>query len=840
MAFGDVTITLRPIKFAFLVNPAERDILDRVIQANLFQWGGLHNPIVPIYRRLPTYWSDLPTRRMRPAEICASYLRVFDPDAVIVCGNVDKSVVPSHVHHVHTLGEFEGDLSKEDAPTFGVGLFEVLSDFAAREFKYTRRDGLKIIMPEFGGKHVTLFKAVFGNIPVEARRETYRELMEQIDGERPTVTDENFLQVIRGRNPFLSSLCAHRLEFRRSRSDRSSAVFLLDHTNALDIIDFWNLRAMGWHVLPIPLKLAGQSDTLDFVQRFVAGYRSADKAPQGIADVSIVKGRSVAESAFDGFVNAVPRIDGQPLTVQVWYPPMWDEFSYRRNGVICSSISAGEAETQVSDEKARVRIKALPPDFMARGLGHGPRYANDIRIAMYGRSEFGAEVLPPYEKSVARLFGIGMFTDWRTGPSGPTYLGRYANATIHLNQPSARDVVATVLAARGWKEFALSPSGNVAYQMMKHLGGPNHIGLLQNVTLIQFLETLAAGRDTAEEDKLRKRIDAKLKAAKGAGGQIPLGEARRIIGEEMRRVSGTTLATGDVEEREFFKNMSRIANSQRFPLNVGTLVENYTKAKLFNLGIRVQCSVCEQRAWHPLEVMRSEIECPICLSRFPLPIHDPRNALKWSYKSLGPFALPKQGFGAYSVLLTVLFLSTHQHPATTSVLSFRALQNNKELEADFMMFYRDSAFWERETETIYGECKSFNGFTEKDVRRMRRISEDNPDAVLVFATLAQEFSDRDKQLLTSFVRTCRKYGKMDRPKNPVLLLTGTELFSSLGPPQCWRDAGGRMKAFADAGRRTDNLIALCDATQQLHLGLRPWWEDWKADFEKRRRTKGKV
>jgi hypothetical protein len=105
---------------------------------------------------------------------------------------------------------------------------------------------------------------------------------------------------------------------------------------------------------------------------------------------------------------------------------------------------------------------------------------------------------------------------------------------------------------------------------------------------------------------------------------------------------------------------------------------------------------------------------------------------------------------------------------------------------------------------------------------MRRIAEDNPGAVLVFATLAQEFSARDKQLLTPFVRACRKYGKMDRPKNPVLLLTGIELFSGFGPPQCWRDAGGHMKAFADANRAPNDLIALCDATQQLHLGLPSW------------------
>ena len=150
------------------------------------------------------------------------------------------------------------------------------------------------------------------------------------------------------------------------------------------------------------------------------------------------------------------------------------------------------------------------------------------------------------------------------------------------------------------------------------------------------------------------------------------------------------------------------------------------------------------------------------------------------------------------------------------------------------MFYRSGAYWERETETIYGECKSFNGFTEKDVSRMRLIAEDNSGAILVFATLAPEFSMRDKRLLTPFVRTCRKLGELDRPKNPVLLLSGIELFSWLGPPQCWRDAGGSMKAFADARPPIDSLLTLCDATQQLHLGLPSWWNDWSAAFEKRK------
>ncbi|HXW18289.1 MAG TPA: hypothetical protein VEJ39_08290 [Candidatus Acidoferrales bacterium] len=836
-AFGDVTLTLRPIKFAFLVNPAEREMLDRVVQASLFQWGGLHNPIVPIFRRLPRYWSDLPTRRLAPGEVCKGYLRMFDPDAVIVCGTVDKSVIPAHVQHIHTFDEFVGDLSKEDAPTFGVGFFELLGSFAEEEFKYTRRDGMKLLMPVYEEKNVTLLKMVLGDIPAEARRETYRELMKRIDVEERHVTIDNFLQVIREQHALLSSICADHLQLRRRIMERSLAVFLMDHRNGLDLIDFWNLRAIGWHVLPIPLALSGLADTQSYARAFIEHNRPGDKL-QGITEVAVLKGRSVSQTDFDRFVASIPRAAGQSLTVQVWYPPMWDEFTRRGSRLTCSSIVAGEERSQLSEETSFIRTKALAPKFMAPNLGHGPRYANDIRVAMYGRSEFGAEVVPPYEKTVGRLYGIGLGTDWRTGPGGLTFLGRFADSTIHLNQPSPREVVTAVLAERGWKGFEFSPPGNIAYQMMRHLDGPLRIGILQNAALIRFLETLAAGRDTAEEEKVRKGIESRLKGAAGTGKLVPLADATNIVSKEIAKMPGASFVTHDVEEREFLKNMHKIANSLRFPIDVGTLVENCTGAKIFNLGVRVQCSVCGQRSWHPLEAIRAEVQCPICLSEFPLPTHKPRDEIKWSYKSLGPFALPKQGFGAYSVLLTVRFLSGYQHPATTPVFSFRAKQGDKELEADFMMFYRSATYWERETEAVYGECKSFNGFTEKDVRRMRQIAAADPGAILVFATLAPELSPRDKRLLSPFVRACRKYGELDRPKNPVLLLTGTELFSGVGPPQCWRDAGGRMKAFAEASRPIDSLVTLCDATQQLHLGLPSWWNDWTDEFEKRRRARG--
>jgi hypothetical protein len=211
------------------------------------------------------------------------------------------------------------------------------------------------------------------------------------------------------------------------------------------------------------------------------------------------------------------------------------------------------------------------------------------------------------------------------------------------------------------------------------------------------------------------------------------------------------------------------------PRDIHRLVERYTDAKIFSLGVEVQCAVCTQRSWHAVDGLEYEILCPKCLSKFKLPVHNPGADLKWSYKSTGPFALPpeddrndqdessrekiewsykplgpfaspKQASGAYCVLLSVGFLCDHHHPATTPVLSFTAKKDDtKDLEADFVMFYQGSAFWEHVTDLVFGECKTFNHFKIKDIERMKVISENFPGAVLVLRRSTANFRPKKKR-----------------------------------------------------------------------------------------------
>ena len=97
---------------------------------------------------------------------------------------------------------------------------------------------MKVLAPIYKKSNSTLFKCMFGDIPAEAKRDTYRDLIKKLMWTSLIITINNFLQIIRSAYQFLSSICAHHLEFRRPRMERAVAVFVINHDNPLDIIGY--------------------------------------------------------------------------------------------------------------------------------------------------------------------------------------------------------------------------------------------------------------------------------------------------------------------------------------------------------------------------------------------------------------------------------------------------------------------------------------------------------------------------------------------------------------------------------------------------------------------------
>jgi hypothetical protein len=166
---------------------------------------------------------------------------------------------------------------------------------------------------------------------------------------------------------------------------------------------------------------------------------------------------------------------------------------------------------------------------------------------------------------------------------------------------------------------------------------------------------------------------------------------------------------------------------------------------------------------------------------------------------------------------------------TTRTLSFTAKKPGEaELETDFAFLWQESVFGERRDGVAFGESKTYGPFLRKDFRRMRQLAGKFPGAILIFSTLRESLTQTEKRELIRIARAGRKPWKSDRPLNPVLVLTGREVLSWHSPPYCW--------SYAEKARfqHVYGLLALCDASQQIHLGLPSWQHDWHEAWEKKR------
>jgi len=790
MASGTVTVTLRPLKFAMLVELGDCDALLQAIRINVFLWGGIHNPIIPIFSETPKNWYEdwpLPT----PAEILSGYVRFFDPDILVACGKIDPSKIETRCRRVISAEEITMPIASDGIPGYGIGLPELLAELGQKEFKFIRRrDQRKVLVPMLPEPTDPLLAAIFGDVPPEANQ-IYQRFLQYVEAESHAVSIDNLFDFDRDRWLVRHDICSYGLKMLVPRSGLRYEIFYFDHNDPLDLIDYWNLRATGRIVIPLSKAVAQSEKVRTVARKFIQNQQQA---------VPVVKGRSIPKCEHSVFTNSLkcqyPDIAGK-IFAQPWYPLMWDELDSCL--LDCVGLVAETRETIIGDDSG-LFIPALPPVFMMPSSRPRLAYANDLEIFRYGGEEFRAAVIPPDQQNLVRLFQVRPRENWRIGDNGPTFLGLDAERTMHLSQPNARDVIASVLESMGWKQFKISSSGNMAYQIMRHLRGPERINLLKNRQLLEYLEELS--------------------------------------GSKMGPLT-----------QHFFCKIERIVQENQVSVNVHELVKQYTDANIFTLGLQVQCPTCTQRSWYGLDTVNYEVQCPKCLSPFKLPIHDPKGELKWAYRSRGPFAEPEHGKGTYSVLLTVNFLAGYLHPATTTALSFTVQDDaGASLEVDFMMFYRNKTIWKNRTEWIFGECKSFGKFEQKDIwknrtewvfgecksfgkfeqkdiERMKFIAEKFPDSILVFATLKENFDPDERKLLLPFVQECREFGKLGRPRNGVLLLTGTELFSPDEPPLCWKGKPGMGKQWADNERTFFSLLELCNATQQLYLGLGPWPDD---------------
>ena len=238
----------------------------------------------------------------------------------------------------------------------------------------------------------------------------------------------------------------------------SSAFFLLDATNSLDIMDYWNLRAIGWDVMPVAKQFAEYDKTkqhaLDLIE---ANYVPHDSNPDIYHDTAILRSRSISEVEQVNFIDAldVPKPDDpgkrSKVVMHPSYPRMWNDWARHYDHVECCNLEAGSAEHDIStNQDDNVRFKTLAPNCISRSTGYSEaRFANEIDLRLYDDKELLAEVIPQGGRELTRVIGGFGLLDWRLSRNGLVYLSQHKESRVSLFLPLAEAIVVKWLETQG-------------------------------------------------------------------------------------------------------------------------------------------------------------------------------------------------------------------------------------------------------------------------------------------------------------------------------------------------------------------------------------------------------
>ncbi len=807
----------RPVRLGLLVDPRSGDSVLRAVETATAVWGGRYCPMIPVFRTAPSAWLKNRSTRRRPSarEIAQGYLRLFEPDYLV-------ETVPGLGGALHFPKERVLSLNKVLEPgkgvRHGVDAAELYGALYAKEYRFLRRDSQPVMLPRLIDRGLELMSAAwFGAFPKDpafAYMET--AYLRALGAQKTELEFAGAYGSVAawGGTPLLVG--ASELEVSRRSYGPELTLLIVDPKRPADVLDFWNLRALGWRVLPLPI---GWEEAADRGVRQVIDHIARMSANPAIYGAGLMPAQSLPKARFETVVARFASSQARPH----WHPRIWDDWGRHADHVGRPEIRAGETRGEVFLGDRHKMIELPVPDIarhFERAYGDPtPTWATAIVLKSYTPSDL-ATAFPDDLRDLSQLFRapMGLVGLSREGIILETPAGR---AFDLLEFPIGSEVFASWAKQHGF-DYTESGAGRLLRQIIRGLGGLWGASLVRYVALLDALNKLA--HREWEEERPAQEGDSKPRT-KVRSGTISYERLLGVLGPLHARDEAppTTPAERETQKRR----------QERWIRNH---IDALVRKDVLRIGVLLQCPHCQQRTWYPLDGLKASLECERCLQHYPFPVGAPREGA-WHYRPAGPFAVETYAQGAYGVLLALRYIITMEHPDGASwSTSFELKRGNDEpLEVDFGVFIRPDRMGGGETRLILGECKSGDcKFGPKDYKRARKLLKAFPGAAFFFCTTRAELTPAEKKAIGRIARSGRKEIIPDRPINPVVVLTRTELEATFPAPMCWKGHPRFTPEIEGRVNLRDDLDTLADATQQLHLDLPSIQTERREHFERQR------
>ncbi|MCK9544702.1 MAG: hypothetical protein M0R03_22010, partial [Novosphingobium sp.] len=440
--FGSVDIKTRPLKIAFLVDPNNVKQTREAIRLSSSLWGGSYFPILPLYKRMPSTWKEKPFKTPSAKSVILGYIDAFDPDIFVQFSkDIPKFIIDTGIKIIkpEEIWDVLDEGNRNLSPKYGLGIFELLGDIFEQNFKFKMKYPIEIIFPKFSKQYSLFWVSLFGEMPEKVISQLKKHYFEPLEIKTPIFKIENIKKIMSGKVLFPRRVTHHKINsYSRSGFRGNSYVYYLDATKVEDIIDFWNLRAMGKSVMPMPKQFQDNPYLKEIVTNFLKAQRRPWRHNPQVCDyASILQARNCNMDELQEYVKTL-KIDKKPndksddpfFCLQHTYPRIWNDWARDKDGAVPDDIYGDEENSiEIADTKElRLGFKSLLPKFAQKYGYHGePRCVNEISYRFYGSDEYVAEVFP---KSNGENFGraiagfASLRDDWRVGRNGLVKLVR--------------------------------------------------------------------------------------------------------------------------------------------------------------------------------------------------------------------------------------------------------------------------------------------------------------------------------------------------------------------------------------------------------------------------------
>ena len=134
---GTIDIKLRPLRFAFLVDPGNAQQVREAIRLASTIWGGAYCPIITLHKRMPKTWRD-PIKVPPAKSVVLGNLDAFDPDVLVQLSVQVPAYVTDTKRRIIAPQDVWRTLDDRVAwsPQWGIGVFELFDAMFQEFFKY--------------------------------------------------------------------------------------------------------------------------------------------------------------------------------------------------------------------------------------------------------------------------------------------------------------------------------------------------------------------------------------------------------------------------------------------------------------------------------------------------------------------------------------------------------------------------------------------------------------------------------------------------------------------------------------------------------------------------------